>query len=274
MATVNRVLWQDGVGVPGVIRERLLPTTSEDLGARNILVRVYSWAMNPCDTMLQTVSLPFVKYPVILGQDVAGTVEAVGSVAASKFSIGDRIFAFSGGNNGFQEYVSLDYTLAAKIPGDLPYRDAVVFGLCITTSSFSLFGKDFLNLNFPKLGTPRTGKSILVWGGSSAAGSNAIQMAMGAGYEVLTTCSPRNFDYVKSLGASKVFDYQSPTVTEDIIAELGDCAGIYMAAGSNAAACKVSAAAKQKVSISPAKTQRYAGSKSWTCDIKLILSLC
>lgn len=259
MATVNRVLWQDGVGVPGVIRERPLPT-SEDLGERKILVRVHAWAMNPCDSMLQTVSLPFVKYPVILGQDIAGTVEAVGPAAASKFSVGDRVFAFSGGNNGFQEYVPLDYTLAAKIPGDLPYRDAVVFGLCITTSSFSLFGKDFLNLDFPKLGVPKTGKSILIWGGSSSAGSNAIQMAVGAGYEVLATCSARNFDYVKSLGASKVFDYQSPTITEDIVAELGDCAGIYMAAGSNAAACKVSAASKQKVGISPVTIRRYAGS--------------
>ncbi|KAJ4419128.1 hypothetical protein N0V82_005141 [Gnomoniopsis sp. IMI 355080] len=248
MATVNRALWQDGVGVQGVVRERPVPTR-EELGDRQVLVKVHAWAMNPCDSMLQTVSLPFVKYPVILGQDVAGTVEAVGSTAASKFSVGDRIFAFTAGNNGFQEYVPLDYTLAAKIPGDLSYSEASVFGLCITTSSFSLFGKNFLNLDFPKLGAPKTGKTVLIWGGSSAAGSNAIQMAVGAGYEVLTTCSPRNFEYVKSLGASKVFDRSRPTVTEDVVAELGDCAGIYMAAGSNAAACKVSAASKQKVLV-------------------------
>ena len=250
MATINRVLWQDEVGVPGVIRERASPT-SDELGDRQVLVKVQAWAINPCDWMLQTMALPLVKYPIVLGQDVAGTVEAVGpgSAAASKFSVGDRVFGFTA-TNGFQDYVPLDYTMMAKIPGDIPYRDAAVFGLCITTSSFALFGKEYLHLEFPKLGAPKKGKSIFVWGGSSAAGSNAIQMATGSGYDVITTCSPSNFDYVKGLGAVKAFDYKSPSVTQDVAAELdkGECAGIYMAAGSTAAACKVSAASKQKVS--------------------------
>lgn len=250
MATVNRALWQDKVGVPGVIREQPLPT-SEELGDRKVLVKVQAWAMNPCDGILQNVALPFVKYPVILGQDVAGTVEAVapGSSAASKFKVGDRVFGFTA-NYGFQDYVPLDYTLMAKIPENMQYRDTVIFGLTITTSSFSLFGKDYLHLAYPKSSAPRQGKSLLVWGGSSAAGSNAIQLATAAGYDVLTTCSPANFDYVKDLGAIKAFDYKSPTVTQDIVTELdkGECVGIYMAAGSNAAACQVSAMSKQKVS--------------------------
>jgi NADPH:quinone reductase-like Zn-dependent oxidoreductase len=232
-----------------VIREQTLPS-SEDLDDRGVLIKVHAWAMNPCDAILQTTPLPFVKYPVILGQDVAGTVEAVkpDSTAASKFQVGDRVFGFTA-NNGFQDYVTLDYTLMAKVPGDIPYRDAVVFGLTITTSSFSLFGKDFLYLDYPALGAPKKGKTLLVWGGSSAAGSNAIQLATGAGYGVITTCSPSNFEYVKSLGAVKAFDYSSPTITQDIVAEIdnGDCVGIYMAAGSNAAACQVSAASRQEV---------------------------
>ncbi|RKU47566.1 hypothetical protein DL546_006956 [Coniochaeta pulveracea] len=251
MPTVNRALWQDKVGVPGVIREQPLPT-NEELGDRKVLINVQAWAMNPCDGILQTVALPFVKYPVILGQDVAGIVEAVapGSSAASKFNIGDRVFGFTA-NHGFQDYVPLDYTLMAKIPEHLQYHDAVVFGLTITTSSFSLFGKDFLHLDYPKIGEPKKGKSVLIWGGSSAAGSNGIQMATAAGYDVITTCSPSNFEYVKSLGAVKAFDYKSLTVTEDVVAELdkGECAGIYMAAGSNAAACQVSAKSKQKLFV-------------------------
>jgi NADPH:quinone reductase-like Zn-dependent oxidoreductase len=47
--------------------------------------------------------------------------------------------------------------------------------------------------------------------------SSAIQLAVAAGYKVVTTCSPKNFDYVKSLGASRVFDYNSKTVVQDII---------------------------------------------------------
>ncbi|KAM7202688.1 hypothetical protein V8F33_002614 [Rhypophila sp. PSN 637] len=126
MAPANRALWQDGVGVSGVIRDQPLPTTDE-LGDRKVLVKGEAWAMNPCDGMLQNTPLPFVKFPVILDQDIAGTVEAVapGKTAAKKF----------------KDYVPVDCSLIAKIPNDIPYSDAVVFGLCITTSSFSLFGK-------------------------------------------------------------------------------------------------------------------------------------
>jgi NADPH:quinone reductase-like Zn-dependent oxidoreductase len=139
-----------------------------------------------------------------------------------------------------------------RIPGDMEYREAVVFGLYVATSALFLFGKGYLNLEYPKLGAPKNGKSVLVWGGSSAVGSNAIQLATAAGYDVIATCSKRNFDYVKSLGAAEVFDYKHPNVTQEVAAELdkGTCAGIFMAAGfdvGNVAACKVAAASKQKV---------------------------
>jgi NADPH:quinone reductase-like Zn-dependent oxidoreductase len=66
------------------IRERPV-STKEELGDRQILIKVHAWAINLCDRMLQTVSSLIVKYPVILVQDkdMAGTVEAVGSTAAS-----------------------------------------------------------------------------------------------------------------------------------------------------------------------------------------------
>ncbi len=51
-------------------------------------------------------------------------------------------------------------------------------------------------------------------------GSNAIQLAVAAGYEVFATASPRNFDYCKNLGASGVFDYNDPNVVPELIAAL------------------------------------------------------
>ena len=242
----NRSVWQDKVGVPGVIREDPISKLED----QQLLVKVHSWAVNPCDAMLQDTSLPFVKYPIILGQDVAGIVEDVGSTAASKFKVGDRIFGFSI-NNGFKEYVTLNHTLAAKIPDSLSFSDASVFPLCITTSSFALFGKDYLALPLPTLNPTSTGKSVLIWGGSSAVGSNAIQLVKAAGFEAITTCSSRSFDYVKSLGADKAFDYSSPSVTDDVAAELdkGTCAGIYLAAGKVAEACQVSHKSKQKLFV-------------------------
>ena len=74
-----------------------------------------------------------------------------------------------------------------------------------------------LLLKVPSAAAQPTGKTLLIWGGSTSVGSNAIQLAVAAGYEVITTCSPRNFAYVKQLGARQAFDYHSPTVVADII---------------------------------------------------------
>lgn len=99
--------------MPGAIREDPIPKLED----QQLMVKVHAWAMNPCDAMLQDKSLPFIKYPVILGQDV-------GPTAASKFKVGDRVFGFSH-NNGFKDdYVILNHTLAAKIPDSLSFSDA------------------------------------------------------------------------------------------------------------------------------------------------------
>lgn len=57
---------------------------------------------------------------------------------------------------------------------------------------------------------------ILIYGGSTATGIFGIQFAKLSGLKVLTTASPHNFDYLKSIGADEVFDYKSPTVAADI----------------------------------------------------------
>ena len=61
---------------------------------------------------------------------------------------------------------------------------------------------------------------MIIWGGATSVGSNAIQLALAAGYDVIATCSPKNFDYAKALGAAYAFDYNSPTVVRDITSAL------------------------------------------------------
>jgi NADPH:quinone reductase-like Zn-dependent oxidoreductase len=62
---------------------------------------------------------------------------------------------------------------------------------------------------------------ILIYGGSTASGIFGIQYAKLSGYKVITTASPSNFEYLKSLGADATFDYRSPTVVGDIIDAAG-----------------------------------------------------
>jgi len=101
-----------------------------------------------------------------------------------------------------------------KIPDSLSFEDASTFPLGVSTVGQGLFQKA-LKLNLPTNPT-KNGETVLIYGGSSATGSLAIQYAKLAGYRVIATCSPHNNDFVKSLGAEAVYDYKSPTCGKDI----------------------------------------------------------
>jgi len=57
---------------------------------------------------------------------------------------------------------------------------------------------------------------VLIYGASTATGALAVQYCKLSGLKVVATCSPRNFDYVRSLGADAVFDYASPTCAAEV----------------------------------------------------------
>lgn len=63
---------------------------------------------------------------------------------------------------------------------------------------------------------------ILIYGGATATGIYSIQFAKASGYTVLTTASPRHEEYLRSLGADAVFDYNSPNWSSDVKAATKD----------------------------------------------------
>lgn len=79
-----------------------------------------------------------------------------------------------------------------------------------------------LNLPLPTNSPKSIGKTLLVWGGSSAVGAAAIQLAKASGLEVVATASPKNFGMVKEVGASEVFDYSTPSIVDDLVTYLKD----------------------------------------------------
>ena len=199
--------------------------------AHEILVKNHALAVNPADWLTQSIGdlfYPWLKYPFILGTDVAGEVVEVGA-SVTRFKVGDRVLGHAVGseksrNNpaegAFQQFTLLLENMASAIPDHLNYENAAVLPLGISTAACGLFQKDHLALQYPGVNAKPTGQTLLIWGGSTSVGSNAIQLAVAAGYEVATTASPRNFDYVKKLGASLVFDYASKTVIPDMVAAL------------------------------------------------------
>ncbi|RAL14435.1 zinc-binding alcohol dehydrogenase family protein [Aspergillus homomorphus CBS 101889] len=194
-----------------------------------IVIRNQAVGLNLVDYAMQDMGnalFPWTTYPTVLGCDVAGEVVEIGpGPLASRFKPGDRVLGLTEGvktsrpaDGAFQSYVVLTAQTTAHIPSQLSFPDAAAIPLGISTAACGLFQKDHLALQHPTAPrAPSTGQTVLIWSGSSSVGSNAIQMAVAAGYEVLTTASPKNFEFVKSLGASEAFDYRSESVVEDIV---------------------------------------------------------
>jgi len=198
-----------------------------------IVVRAHALAVNPQDWITQVaanLTYRWLTYPTVLGSDVAGEVVEVGK-DVTRFAVGDRVIGQAVGTDkdsnrasegAFQRYAVILERLASPIPDSLSYEGASVLPLALSTASCGLFQQDYLGLHHPSADPAPTGETVLVWGGSTSAGSNAIQLAVAAGYDVITTASPRNFSFVKELGASEAFDYNSPTVIPDIISAFAD----------------------------------------------------
>ncbi|KAI1314098.1 GroES-like protein [Xylaria venustula] len=205
---------------PLVVQSVPYPTPGEG----EIVIKVAAAAVNPMDWMIQTLGddlFPWLQYPLTLGNDAAGTVVEVGA-GVTKFKVGDRVVglnaAFNARSGAFQNYCALQANITTILPDDLSFTDAAVLPLGLSTAAPGLFQKDFLALDYPRVDDVKpNGKTLLVWAGASSVGSNAVQLAAAAGYEVITTASPKNFDYCKKLGASHVFDYNSKTITQDLL---------------------------------------------------------
>lgn len=98
--------------------------------------------------------------------------------------------------------------MACKIPDAISFASSAVLGLGLSMAADALFNPEVLNLQLPTIPAhDPSNKTLLVWGGASSVGSNAVQLAVVAGYKVVATASSKNFKYVKKLGASHAFDY-------------------------------------------------------------------
>ncbi|MGC0369322.1 zinc-binding alcohol dehydrogenase family protein [Microbacterium sp. SLBN-111] len=222
--------------------------------ADEILVRVRAVAINPVDWVIQgtsRVTYRWLQTPAVLGSDVAGEVVAVGA-AVTRFRIGQRVFGLATGTDkgrdplregAFQEYTILLERLAAPTPDALSDEEAAVFPLGVSTAACALFQPAHLGLRMPTGETPsEPGGVVVVWGGSTSVGMNAVQLARAAGYDVVSTASPRNAATVRSLGADAVVDYGSVTAVDELVAAIGGrpvAGAVALGAGSTDACIEV-----------------------------------
>jgi NADPH:quinone reductase-like Zn-dependent oxidoreductase len=228
----NAAAWIEAPFADLVVGPSPVPTP----GPGQVVVQVRAVAVNPLDAIVQSngrLMYRWLDYPVVLGEDVAGVVVAVGE-GAHRFAVGDRLVAYATGlekgrdhvsGGGFQYLVAVDEALAAPIPDHVAFDDAVVLPLALSTAAAALFETSQLGLDHTRLdhtrldpSRPADGEVVVVWGGSTSVGTNAVQLARAAGYRVVTTASPRHHGTMRALGAEAVFDYHDDDVVASVVA--------------------------------------------------------
>lgn len=179
-----------------------------------LLVKVCATSINPVDYQTRRGDYKeLVQLPAILGVDVSGVVESVGK-AVTEFRVGDEVYyspQIFGELGSYAQYHVADASIVALKPANLSHTEAACFPLAGGTAWDCLITR----------GNLQVGESVLIHAGAGGVGSVAIQLARAVGAYVFTTCSDKNRDLVKALGADYVIDYKNEDYVEVILRETG-----------------------------------------------------
>ena len=175
-------------------------------GDNELLVKVRAAAVNPVDWKIRDGlgELFGLKPPLILGCEVAGTVEAVGSRGSSRtgvsdFVAGDEVYGYlSAHSGGYAEYVAAPASEFVRKPKHINFDTAASVPVAALTAWQGIFDH----------GELASGQRILITGASGAVGSMAVQLAKTKGAHVIGTGSGRNEEFVRKLGADEFIDYK------------------------------------------------------------------
>ncbi len=174
----------------------------------DVLVKIHASAVNPVDWKIREGYLEGIlkhELPLTLGWDVAGEIVAIGE-QVSGWSIGDAIYSRPNlaRNGTYAEYSAIDATEIATKPKSLSWQEAAAVPLAALTAWQALHETAQL----------KASDKVLIHAGAGGVGIFAIQLAKACGAHVITTCSARNVDFMKSLGADEVIDYQQQDFSE------------------------------------------------------------
>jgi NADPH:quinone reductase len=191
---------------------RLVEMARPRSAAGQVLVRIKASGVNPLDTKIRTGNGGHAKQtlPAVLGMDMAGVVEEVGS-GVTGFRVGDEVFGMTGGVGGVQgslaEFAAVDAELLAKKPKSLSMRQAASLPLSFITAWEGLVDRAGVG----------PGQSVLVHAGAGGVGHVVVQIAKARGAQVFATVSEEKSSIVKGYGAVPI-DYRAMKV-EQYVAE-------------------------------------------------------
>jgi NADPH:quinone reductase-like Zn-dependent oxidoreductase len=200
-------------GSPDVLQlqEVARPAPKDD----EVLIRAHAASINSRDWRLMRANPFFIRLVPggflqpkngILGADVAGRVEVIGS-NVKQFKPGDEVFGYlpsATGRGTFAEYVCANEKAITLKPANLTFEQAAAVPEAAMTALQGLRNK----------GNLHPGQKVLINGASGGVGTFAVQIAKAFGAEVTGVCSTRNLEMVRSIGAEHVIDYTKEDFTQ------------------------------------------------------------
>lgn len=222
--------WQYTSATPGLdkalhLNDLATPPPPSALTPDAVLVRVHYMAVNPADYKLAELGLlarALVSPPAAPGMDFSGRVVAVGSKMAGSYQRGDAVFGRVEPNKfgTMGEYVLVkNGDGIAKVPDsseaggkeeEETLRDCAAVGTCALTAIQTIK---------PYVTPGAAGQKVFINGGSGGTGTFGIQIAKALGCHVTASCSGRNAELCRSLGADEVVDYTTQNVSEVLSAQ-------------------------------------------------------
>lgn len=181
---------------------RIREVPAPEVGAHDVLIEVHASGVNALDSKIRNgefkLILPY-ALPLILGNDLAGVVVAVGQQVQA-FKPGDEVYARppQARIGTFAQLIAVHEDAIALKPANIDMTHAASIPLVALTAWQVLVETAQL----------KKGQKVLIHAGAGGVGTLAIQLAKHLGAFVATTTSTANVEWVKALGADLVIDYK------------------------------------------------------------------
>jgi NADPH:quinone reductase-like Zn-dependent oxidoreductase len=193
-------------GPPSVIENDDLPRPEPAAG--QLLVRVKAAGVGPWDALVREGKSELHQpLPLILGSELSGIIEAIGA-EVSGFKTGDEVYGATNDQftGAYAEYALPSAKMMAQKPNTLSFIQAASAPVVSVTAWQMLF--DYAQVT--------AGQTVLIHGAAGNVGAYAVQLANQASLHVVATTASEDREYVRSLGAEKVVDYQTERFEESV----------------------------------------------------------
>ncbi|KAH8703089.1 putative zinc alcohol dehydrogenase [Talaromyces proteolyticus] len=210
-STMKAWLWNTTSGglEKNIYRSDTAKRPGQTLQSNQVLVKVISMSLNPADYKVPEMGFIYkcvVSTPASPGMDFCGSVAAVGpgvtNVKVGQLVFGCLVLPLQHGS--LAEYIVTPGDVIVPIPDGVEVDHAATVGIA---------GQTALQVIQNKVGE---GDHVFINGGSGGVGIYAIQIAKALGCQVTATCSTRNVELLKSLGADEVLDYTTVDVVQHL----------------------------------------------------------